>query len=102
MEPLIQNIFTEKDIASLKEATLYNQLVEQINTLIKDDFEKLVQLLYRIDVSEQKLKMLLQTNPNEDAAKLIASLIIERQIQKIELRKKMKEEGDAETNEERW
>ncbi len=102
MEPLIQNIFTEKDISSLKEATLYNQLVEQINTLIKDDFEKLVQLLYRIDVSEQKLKMLLQTNPNEDAAKLIASLIIERQIQKIELRKKMKEEGDAETNEERW
>ena len=59
-------------------------------------------MLYRIDVSEQKLKMLLQTNPNEDAAKLIASLIIERQIQKIELRKKMKEEGDAETNEERW
>jgi len=102
MEPLIQNIFTEKDIASLKEATLYNQLVAQINTLIKDDFEKLVQLLYRIDVSEQKLKMLLQNNPNEDAAKLIASLIIERQIQKIELRKKMKEEGDAETNEERW
>ncbi len=102
MEPLIQNIFTEKDIASLKEATLYNQLVEQINTLIKDDFEKLVQLLYRIDVSEQKLKMLLQSNPNEDAAKLIASLIIERQIQKIELRKKTKEEGDAETNEERW
>ncbi len=98
----LEKLFYIDDFASLKEATLYNQLVAQINTLIKDDFEKLVQLLYRIDVSEQKLKMLLQSNPNEDAAKLIASLIIERQIQKIELRKKTKEEGDAETNEERW
>jgi hypothetical protein len=37
-----------------------------------------VQLLYRIDVSEEKLKYILQLNPNEDAAKLIAAVIIER------------------------
>jgi Tfp pilus assembly protein PilF len=37
-----------------------------------------VQLLYRIDVAENKLKTILQSNPNEDAAKLIAAVIIER------------------------
>lgn len=49
-----------------------------INELIKNDFSKLVQLLYRIDVSEAKLKYILQTHPNEDAGKLIAAVVIER------------------------
>lgn len=55
-----------------------NDLIVFINDCIKNDFNKLVQLLYRIDVSEQKLKSILQSNPNEDAAKLIAAVIIER------------------------
>jgi len=49
-----------------------------INELIKNDFSKLVQLLYRIDVSEAKLKYILQAHPNEDAGKLIAAVVIER------------------------
>ena len=49
-----------------------------MNELIKNDFSKLVQLLYRIDVSEAKLKNILQTNPNEDAGKLIAQIVLER------------------------
>lgn len=53
-------------------------LETMINELIKEDFSKLVQLLYRIDVSEAKLKNILQANPNEDAGKLIAQVVIER------------------------
>ena len=53
-------------------------LANAINELIKNDFSKLVQLLYRIDVSEAKLKYILQTHPNEDAGKLIAEVVIER------------------------
>ena len=49
-----------------------------INELIKNDFSRLVQILYRIDVSEAKLKYILQTHPNEDAGKLIAQIILER------------------------
>jgi hypothetical protein len=55
-----------------------NDLITYINDCIQHDFNKLVQLLYRIDVSEEKLKYILQLNPNEDAAKLIAAVIIER------------------------
>ena len=55
-----------------------SDLIAYINDCINHDFNKLVQLLYRIDVSEEKLKYILQLNPNEDAAKLIAAVIIER------------------------
>jgi hypothetical protein len=55
-----------------------SDLIAFINECIQHDFNKLVQLLYRIDVSEEKLKYILQLNPNEDAAKLIAAVIIER------------------------
>ena len=51
--------------------------------MILTNFESLVQLLYRIDVSEMKLKSILKEQPNEDAGKIIALLIIERQIKKI-------------------
>ena len=55
-----------------------SDLMAYINDCIQHDFNKLVQLLYRIDVSEEKLKYILQLNPNEDAAKLIAAVIVER------------------------
>lgn len=54
------------------------QLEDAINEMIKNDFSRLVQILYRIDVSEAKLKYLLNSNPNEDAGKLIAQVILER------------------------
>ena len=54
------------------------ELETMINDLIKEDFSKLVQLLYRIDVSEVKLKNVLKEHPNEDAGKLMAKIVIER------------------------
>ena len=64
-----------------------NQLISYINELINVDFNSLVQLLYRIDVNEKKLKLLLQQSPGVDAAPLIADLIISRQLQKIQTKK---------------
>ena len=53
-------------------------LEQAINELIKNDFSKLVQFLYRLDVSEAKLKNILNANPTEDAGKLIAQIVLER------------------------
>ncbi len=61
-------------------------LAERINYLIINDFSMLVQILYRIDVSEQKIKILLKENQGSDAGKILAALIIERQMQKIRSR----------------
>jgi hypothetical protein len=67
----------EKALYEIEQLTP-NDLIAYINDCIKNDFNKIVQLLYRIDVSEEKLKNILQSHPNEDAAKLIAILIVER------------------------
>ncbi|HEY5407087.1 MAG TPA: hypothetical protein VIJ92_08365 [Ginsengibacter sp.] len=64
-----------------------SQLTFLVNKLINEDFQALVQLLYRIDVNEEKLKTLLKKNQNVDAAPLIAELIITRQQQKISTKK---------------
>lgn len=67
----------EINLQSLEKLDTPN-LEQTINELIKNDFSRLVQILYRIDVSEAKLKYILNTHPNEDAGKLIAAVIIER------------------------
>ena len=83
---LIQAIKNEFAIAladSISYTELHNLLSDYINGLIQNDFEKLVAHLYRIDVNELTLKKLLQQDPKEDAGKIIAAMIIERQQQKI-------------------
>lgn len=67
---------------------LKEKLIEFINNLIQNDFQKLIAILYKVDVSESKLKLLLREGVGEDAADIIATLIIEREMQKIETRKK--------------
>ena len=58
-------------------------LAERINVMINKDFSELVQLLYRIDVDESRLRLVLRDNQGSDSGLLIARLILERQWQKI-------------------
>ena len=80
---------------------LGNRLAEIINHLINSDFSRLVGILYRVDVSEQKLKSLLKQYPDAAAGSIIASLILERQEQKIESKKQFGS-STTESDEERW
>jgi len=77
-------------------------LAEKINALIRDDFSGLVQLLYRIDVDEIRLRQVLQDNKEEDAGKIIARLIIGRLIKKIEARKQFGVREDNIPEEDKW
>ena len=84
---------------------LESQLAEKINILIQRDFEALVQLLYRIDVSEARLRRMLDSGSGEDTGVLIARLIMERQWQKIESRRRYRQDdagADDNTGVERW
>jgi hypothetical protein len=102
---LIQNINKELAI-ELPEKIALNDLEEKlaahINRLIEKDFEKLVSLLYRIDVSESKLKNLLHVYANENSGKVIAQLIIERQLEKIKSRKENTGRAEEEDEFEKW
>ena len=81
---------------------LENQRAEKINLLIQRDFEAVVQLLYRIDVSEKRLRGILDSDSGEDAGRIIARLIMERQWQKIESRRRYRQDDAGESDEERW
>lgn len=96
----IDTLFATKEEAILQSNAFINALASEINQLILTNFEKLVQLLYRIDVSETKLKALLKENPDKDAGLLIAVLMIERQLQKI--KRQPTNENDIHCNEEKW
>jgi len=67
-----------------------SRLTILISNLLDSDIQGLLSLLYRIDVSEQKVKNILATANQGEMAKKIAVLIIERQIQKIITRIKYK------------
>lgn len=99
---LLNNELAIEISGKLSYAELHSQLASYINRLIKNDFDKLIAYLYRIDVSEEKLKNLLQQNPREDAGNIIATLIIERQVQKIKSREHFSKRDHDVDEAEKW
>jgi len=82
---------------------LKEKLSAHINRLIQTDFEKLVGILYRMDINEPKLKLLLKENTNSNAGVIIANLMIERQEQKIKSRQQFSKRDDNNiSDEEKW
>lgn len=77
------------------------ELAAYVNDMILHDFNGLMNLLYRLDVSEDKIRKLLDEMQQEDAGKIIAAIIIERQLQKIKTKQQFKQEGDI-PEEDRW
>lgn len=79
----------------------FNQLVRAIDELVVHDFEKLVRILYRVDVNEARLRNLLQTHPEADAGRIIAELLLQRELEKRKSRERFRQ-AEEDTGEERW
>ena len=88
------------DIATIEQLS-FEELAKTIENLINTDVEKLVFLLYRIDVSEQKINDLLQNTQAGNAGELIVQAIIERLAEKKASREKYKQEGEI-AEEDKW
>lgn len=71
---------------------LKRRLVPIINYLLDSDFSRLLNALYRIDVDEPKAKRILATGLPGLVADNLTDIIIERELQKVELRKKYRPE----------
>lgn len=87
---IISSLSTSLDVdlpENISMDDLQLKLSLHVNDLINNDFEKLVRILYRIDVSEEKLKKMLRESQGKNAADLIAALMIERQLQKLKSRR---------------
>jgi len=104
--PQIEKLITdEMGIAVYGSANfedLKNVLAAKFNELINNDFNYLVQLLYRIDISETKLKETLGQNQDKNAGELLAALTIERQLQKIRSRQQYSKPDENISEDEKW
>jgi hypothetical protein len=92
---------TYNELQQLEKLSM-DELIVFINHLIAKDFSKLIHLLYAVDVSEKKLKTLLSQHPTEDAGKIIALLLLERQEQKRKSREQFKQKDEDIPEDEKW
>ncbi|MGB0884936.1 MAG: hypothetical protein ACPGR5_00775 [Chitinophagales bacterium] len=72
------------------EEKLIHLLSLYIQELINTDFEHLLYLLYKIDVGEKKVKEAIMNSKPEEAHIIIAKMILKREKEKVETRKKYK------------
>src|SRR6187549_3552835 len=103
-EQVLQEVSKELGIIVNEKGHSFDKqiLAEKIDQLINTDFQKLVLILYRMDVSEIKLKQLLNENPGTNAAIIIVELMIERQAEKIRSRQQFNKSDENINDDEKW
>ena len=83
---VLNNLQIQNEIQNVSSFEVqFEDLVQFIDDLIKNDFNRLLRILYRVDVSEEKLKLKLAQNKDTTirSAEIIAHLLVEREQQKI-------------------
>jgi arginyl-tRNA synthetase len=82
----INALISGSDFSDLEEFKGY--LTEKIRDMMETKFEKLINTLYLIDISEDKLNELFKADNRDTIPSKLAELIIERQLQKYYLRER--------------
>ena len=82
----------------LEQAKTVDELKENLTAcivyLLLNEMEKLLHILYRIDVNENKVKAVFAQQDATAIAPALASLIIERELEKAEFRAKHRKEEE--------
>lgn len=81
--PVMSEVLSEEELVSL--------LTPLIKTMLDRDFERLLQICYRVDLGEEKLKTILHKSDPETLASDLARALVARQILKAEIRRKYSE-----------
>ena len=76
------------DFETLEEFKAY--LTDRLAFLLDNKYDKLINILYRIDVPEDKLSKLFAEQNRDFIPAALADLIIERSLQKVRIRQKYK------------
>lgn len=87
----ISSIISSQEFDNLSQLKKY--LTEKITELLDTNYEKLINILYRIDVNEDKLNELFGSKNRDFIPARLSELIIERQLQKIKIRNMYREEN---------
>jgi hypothetical protein len=82
---LPESSLNRSEIPGLDE--LHQILTGTIGELLDKDFNRLLNILYRIDISESRVAKALHTEDPGNVASELARLVIERELQKVETRR---------------
>lgn len=105
MESILLHISTnlEKDLSNSEMELFKKDLADKINDLLLNDFSSLVQILYRIDIDEKKLKESLHQRKDEPAGIVIAEMMIKRISTTLETKKHFSNLSDNDLDEDlKW
>ena len=83
------SLIPNNDFERLEEFRKY--LTEKMKDMLDKNYNLLINTLYRIDISEKKVSELFSSKNKELIPEKLADLIIERQIEKINFRKRYRE-----------
>ena len=83
------------------EEALLDNLSAIINNLINTDVNRLIGILYRLDISETRIRQTLHENSGKRAGELLAALVVERQLEKVKTRAQFKSQEDI-PDEDKW
>jgi len=79
---------TSLEYETLDQSTLEERLSLFIQDLLEHNFAKLTNMIYRHDLNEVKFNQALEKPSLKLQANAIARLVVERELQKVETRKK--------------
>ena len=84
----LDSLIPAGDFKTLEEFKAY--LTEKLTFLLDNKYDALINILYRIDVPEDKLSRLFAKQNRDYIPAALADLIIERSLQKVRFRQKYK------------
>ena len=83
----LQKLFQTDDLQPIQNLQeLQNKVAKAVLYLLQKDLGRLLNILYRIDVEEQKVKQAMLASSEAEVADQIAHLIIKRELQKAQTR----------------
>jgi|SRR6056297_1444848 len=87
----IEKDFSQSDVSlDIESPEIISLMQEHIEKLLHYDFAKLMNLLYRIDLSETKIEALRAYDPAMPERDVITFLVIQREMQKVMFREMYK------------
>lgn len=73
---------------------LVQLLTPTVKQMLDQSFDRLLNVLYRIDLPEKKVVEILEQSPPDEVANCLSRAIVDRQLEKISLRERFREPGD--------
>lgn len=81
---------SKDQILNLPETEMLARIQERVLFLLKNDFNHLVQSLYRLDIPEKAFNQAMEQKSEALVAEFLSRIIYQRELQKAESRRKYK------------